>query len=67
MIFRQLFDTNSSTYTYLLGCEDTREAIIIDPVFEQYARDSALAQSPMEVLRDGQEGLGPSAAAFSTG
>ena len=44
MIFRQLFDANSSTYTYLLGCEGTREAIIIDPVFEQYARDSALAR-----------------------
>ena len=32
MIFRQLFDANSSTYTYLLGCEATREAIIIDPM-----------------------------------
>lgn len=42
MIFRQLFDSNSSTYTYLLGCDDTREAVIIDPVFEQHARDTAL-------------------------
>jgi len=42
MIFRQLFDTVSSTYTYLLGCEETSEAIIIDPVFEQFNRDSAL-------------------------
>lgn len=42
MIFRQLFDTASSTYTYLLGCPDTGEAIVIDPVFEQHARDSAL-------------------------
>ena len=42
MIFRQLFDIESSTYTYLLGCEDTHEAIVIDPVFEQHARDSAL-------------------------
>ena len=42
MIFRQLFDSVSSTYTYLVGCEQTREAIIIDPVFEQLARDTAL-------------------------
>ncbi len=42
MIFRQLFDIDSSTYTYLLGCEDTGEAIVIDSVFEQHARDSAL-------------------------
>lgn len=42
MIFRQLFDAASSTYTYVLGCESSREAIIIDPVFEQHARDTAL-------------------------
>jgi len=32
VIFRQLFDKNSSTYTYLLGCPTTRQAIFIDPV-----------------------------------
>lgn len=42
MIFRQLFDTDSSTYTYLLGCPDTHEAVIIDTVFEKHARDTAL-------------------------
>jgi len=42
MIFRQLFDANSSTYTYLLGCADTRDAVVIDPVYEQHARDTAL-------------------------
>lgn len=42
MIFRQLFDANSSTYTYLLGCNDTREAVVIDPVYEQHIRDTAL-------------------------
>jgi glyoxylase-like metal-dependent hydrolase (beta-lactamase superfamily II) len=42
MIFRQLFDGPSSTYTYLLGCEDSRDAILIDTVFEQHARDAAL-------------------------
>lgn len=42
MIFRQLFDLTSSTYTYLLGCEKTGEAILIDPVFEMVQRDEAL-------------------------
>jgi glyoxylase-like metal-dependent hydrolase (beta-lactamase superfamily II) len=32
MIFRQLFDRETYTYTYILGCEQTREVIIIDPV-----------------------------------
>ena len=44
MIFRQLFDANSSTYTYLLGCAESRDAILIDPVFEQHARDAALVR-----------------------
>jgi glyoxylase-like metal-dependent hydrolase (beta-lactamase superfamily II)/rhodanese-related sulfurtransferase len=42
MIFRQLFDLASSTYTYILGCPDTQEAVVIDPVFEQHNRDTAL-------------------------
>ena len=42
MIFRQLFDNASSTYTYLLADERSREAIVIDSVFEQSARDLAL-------------------------
>lgn len=42
MIFRQLFDATSSTYTYLLACADTGEAILIDSVFEQHARDTGL-------------------------
>jgi glyoxylase-like metal-dependent hydrolase (beta-lactamase superfamily II)/rhodanese-related sulfurtransferase len=42
LIFRQLFDPQSSTYSYLLGDSDTHEAILIDPVFEQAARDGAL-------------------------
>ena len=32
MIFRQLFEPLSSTYTYLIGCEDTGQALLIDPV-----------------------------------
>ena len=42
MIFRQLFDPISSTYTYLLGDETNGEALLIDPVFEQARRDLAL-------------------------
>ena len=42
MIFRQLFDPESSTYTYLLADEVTREAILIDSVESQVARDIKL-------------------------
>lgn len=35
MIFRQFFEPISSTYTYLLGCERTRQALLIDPVVEE--------------------------------
>jgi len=44
MLFRQLFDSASSTYTYLLADERTREAVMIDPVFEQHLRDAALVR-----------------------
>lgn len=42
MIFRQHYDATSSTYTYILADGHTREAVIIDPVFEQINRDLAL-------------------------
>ncbi len=42
MIFRQLFDPQSSTYSYLLGDERSSAAVLIDPVFEQARRDRAL-------------------------
>ncbi len=32
MIFRQLFEPETSTYTYLLGCPVTQRALLIDPV-----------------------------------
>ena len=44
MIFRQLYDAVSSTYTYLLADEKSGEALLIDPVFEQVPRDLALIQ-----------------------
>jgi len=37
--FRQLFDRESGTYTYLLADEGTRTAALVDPVREQVARD----------------------------
>lgn len=42
LVFRQLFDAASSTYTYLLGDSDSGEAVVIDPVFENARRDVAL-------------------------
>jgi sulfur dioxygenase len=39
MIFRQLFEPGSSTYTYLIGCEQTGEAVLVDPVLETIERD----------------------------
>jgi sulfur dioxygenase len=42
LVFRQLFDQQSSTYTYLLADPGAREAVLIDPVFEQAQRDAAL-------------------------
>lgn len=41
---RQLFDQASSAYTYLLADGHTREAVLVDCVFEQHARDAALVR-----------------------
>lgn len=42
MIFRQLFDSDTSTYTYILADEASREAVIIDPVLGRIERDLAI-------------------------
>ena len=42
MLFRQLFDKESSTYTYLIANSSTREAALVDPVLEQVERDLKL-------------------------
>jgi glyoxylase-like metal-dependent hydrolase (beta-lactamase superfamily II) len=39
MLFRQLFEPVSSTYTYLLACEQTGQAALIDPVLDTVERD----------------------------
>jgi len=41
LVFEQLFDPESSTYTYLVGDDVTGEAALIDPVDEQVERDLA--------------------------
>jgi sulfur dioxygenase len=42
MLFRQLFDKETSTYTYLIADEKTKEAVLIDSVMEQAERDQKL-------------------------
>ncbi len=42
MIFRQLFDPISSTYTYLIGHPGHGRAVLVDPVLETHERDLAL-------------------------
>jgi glyoxylase-like metal-dependent hydrolase (beta-lactamase superfamily II)/rhodanese-related sulfurtransferase len=42
LIFRQLFDALSSTYSYLLVDAPSRQAVLIDPVWDQFVRDAAL-------------------------
>ncbi|CAH8533036.1 unnamed protein product [Schistosoma bovis] len=42
LIFRQLFEKVSSTYTYLLADSHTKDAVIIDPVLETVERDKKL-------------------------
>lgn len=44
MFVRQLFDRETSTYTYLIADEKTSEAAIIDPVKEQLERDVLLIE-----------------------
>lgn len=39
MIFKQLLEPDSSTYTYLLSCEQTGETVLIDPVLDTVERD----------------------------
>jgi sulfur dioxygenase len=39
IIFRQLFDEKTWTYTYIIADSETKHAIIIDPVRDQWDRD----------------------------
>ncbi len=45
MLFKQLFEPDSCTYSYLIACPDTGECAIIDPVIDTADRDMSLLQS----------------------
>lgn len=51
MLFRQLFDRETSTYTYLIADQASREAVLVDPVLEQAERDLKLLQELGLTLR----------------
>ncbi|MBR8826345.1 MAG: MBL fold metallo-hydrolase [Gomphosphaeria aponina SAG 52.96 = DSM 107014] len=55
MLFRQLFDQESSTYTYLIADPVTKEAVLVDPVLEQVERDLKLIQELGLTLKYGLE------------
>ena len=42
IIFRQLFDQSSATFSYLLADVNSRQAFFIDTVYEQHERDLSL-------------------------
>jgi sulfur dioxygenase len=44
LIFHQLFEKETSTYTYLLADPETKEAVLIDPVIEMVSRDLKLLE-----------------------
>lgn len=51
MIFKQFFEPDTCTYTYLLGCTSTRKAVLIDPVAcdtELYVK--ALAEADLKLV-----------------
>lgn len=45
MLFKQLFEPDSSTYTYLLACENTGQCVLIDPVIDTVERDLGMLQA----------------------
>jgi sulfur dioxygenase len=51
MLFRQLFEPQSSAYTYLVACDRTREAVLIDPVLETVERDLQVIEALGLTLR----------------
>ncbi len=51
MLFRQLFDPQTSTYTYLIADSQSKEVLLVDPVLEQVERDLKLIQELGLTLR----------------
>ena len=56
----QLFDNRTCTYTYLLADAESKEAVLIDPVYELVDRDVHLLRDlDLNLLYGGQCGLFP--------
>lgn len=51
MLFRQLFDSETSTYTYLIADLTKKEAVLVDPVLEKVERDLLLLEQLELTLR----------------
>lgn len=51
MLFRQLYEQETSTYTYLIADEQSKDAVLVDPVIEQVERDLKLIQELGLTLR----------------
>lgn len=45
MIFRQLYEELSSSYTYLIACGETGQAVLVDPVYPAVERDLSVIKS----------------------
>ena len=56
VIFRPLFEPVSSTYTYLVACRETREAVLIDPVMPAWQRDTDFQSGDSRALYDSVRG-----------
>jgi glyoxylase-like metal-dependent hydrolase (beta-lactamase superfamily II) len=44
ILFKQMLDYETNTYTYIIADSNTKEAVIIDPVYEMATRDAKLIQ-----------------------
>ena len=51
MLFKQFIESDSSTYTYLIACRETRHAILLDPVLDTVERDlQAIKDLELELI-----------------
>lgn len=60
MLFRQLFDPETSTYTYLIADPSIQEALLVDPVVEQVDRDRRFDGVPQSAQSQENHGSGTS-------
>lgn len=50
MLFRQLFERESSTYTYLIAPRGGGEALLIDPVKSELSKSASCCSSPSKQM-----------------